>query len=353
MSSSLGTSELHPAEREAPRVDLDPVPSAALAQEGSDAQRPRDIGLWGLVQVVRRVTKRVREDNLKVVAGGVAFWAFLAIFPAMAAVMAIWGFFADPEGIDGLITRVGIPDEGAQLLSVRMRELADISERRLRLGAVVSLLLALWLANTGTRSIFQALNIAYNESERRGFLRLLGTSMAVTLGLMVAAVIAAAAVIGVPLLLGELGLGQEARWVVRWLRWPLLAVMMLLGLAVFYRVGPSRQDAKWQWISPGAVLAIVAWIGGSLAFSAYVENFGDYDRTYGSLGAAAILLLWFFITALVVLVGAELNAELEHQTREDSTVGEPAPMGERGAYHADNVADGAQLDPAQRRAQPR
>jgi len=318
-------------------------------EDGRDAERPSEIGRRGYWDIARRVKKRVAEDHLAIVAGGVAFWGFLAVFPGLAAGVALWGLVADPTGVEQLFTRLGLPEDAVNLLAHRALELAEISDNRLRWSAIASILIAVWVANWGTKSTFQALNVAYNEDEERGVIRLYATSLAMTAGIVIAFVVAAAAVIGIPALLGKFGLGYEARIAIRWLRWPTMAVLMLLGLAALYRFGPSRRDAKWRWLTPGAVVAMLMWVGGSLGFSAYVNHLADYDRTYGSLGAVAIMLLWFFITSFSFLLGAEINAEFEHQTRKDSTVGEQKPIGERGAYHADNVAKGPRLDPAQLR----
>jgi membrane protein len=189
------------------------------------------------------------------------------------------------------------------------------------------------------RSLIDALNVAYGEEERRGLVRRYGLTLVFTLGAVLAAVLAVGVVVALPSLLRLLGLDALARGAVAVLRWPLLAALVLAGLAVVYRYGPSREDAKWRWVTPGAALATAMWLLGSLGLSAYVENFGAFHETYGALGAVAILLLWFFLSAFVVLLGAEVNAEAERQTRKDSTTGEPQQMGDRGAFAADTLGE--------------
>ncbi len=303
--------------------------------------------LW---QIALRVRKRTEVDHLGIVAGGVAFWSFLALIPGLGAALAVWGLIVPPGFFEDSGFDLGLPEQGVALLSASTRELSSAPDTGLTWGLTLSLLIALWVANSGTRAIIEALNLAYNERERRSWLHRHGVSLALTLGIVAGFGVAAATVVGVPTLLGRLGLETDLRAAIRWLRWPLLVGLMLVALGVLYRFGPARRPASWRWLSPGAVTAALAWTLGSAGFSIYVEHFASYDEIYGSLGAVAITLLWLYITAFVVLLGAEINAEFEHQTRRDSTVGETRPLGEREAYHADNVAQGDELDEAQTRA---
>jgi membrane protein len=199
----------------------------------------------------------------------------------------------------------------------------------------------LWSAGKGTGAVITALNIAYDQEETRGFVRRKGLELLFTLGGIVFALLALGAVVALPLVLGKVGLGEEAALLVRWLRWPALAVLVMIGLAVLYHYGPSREKPRWRWVSWGAVIAAALWLLGSAGFSLYVSHLGKYGQTYGSLGAIVILLTWFYLSAYVVILGAELNAELERQTRKDTTEGAPRPMGERGAYAADTVGEPA------------
>jgi membrane protein len=199
-----------------------------------------------------------------------------------------------------------------------------------------SFALALWSANGGMKAIIDALNVVYDEDEKRGFIKLNAVSLAFTLGGLVAILAAIGLVVAAPIVLSMFGLGAFADLLLRFGRWPALAAMILLGLAVLYRFAPSRRSPQWKWISVGSVSATVIWLIGSAALSYYLANFAAYDATYGSLGAAIGLMIWMWMSTIVVLLGAELNSEIEHQTTKDSTTGRK-PMGRRGATMADTV----------------
>ena len=207
----------------------------------------------------------------------------------------------------------------------------------LSLGLGFSLLAALWSANKGMKALITALNIVYDEDERRRFLRLNLFALALTLFMVILGVIAIGAVVAVPILLSFLGLGSVAEALMQWLRWPLLAAVLLFALAVIYRYGPSRRRARWKWVSWGAVIAVLLWLVASGLFSFYVANFGAYNATYGSIGAVIIMLMWLFISAFVILLGAQVNAEMERQTAMDTTYRGEQPMGQRGAFVADHL----------------
>jgi membrane protein len=199
------------------------------------------------------------------------------------------------------------------------------------------LAISLWSANAGMKAMFDALNVAYDEDEKRGFIALNLQSLGFTLGALLFIVLAIVGVVAVPVVLNFVGLGKATEWIISLARWPALLAVVILGLAVLYRYGPSRDKAQWRWISPGSVLAGVVWVVGSMLFSWYVSNFGNYNETYGSLGAAIGFMTWIWISTTIVLLGGEINAELEHQTAKDTTVGAKAPIGTRGAKMADTV----------------
>jgi len=202
---------------------------------------------------------------------------------------------------------------------------------------IASLLLAIWSANGGMKAIIDALNVVNDEKEKRGFFILNAVSLAFTVGAVLATLTAIGFVVVVPILLSMVGLSSSTDSLIRIGRWPALAIMLLLGLAILYQFAPSRRPPKWRWISIGSAVATVTWIIGSGLLSFYLANFGHYDATYGSLGAAIALMIWMWMSTIVVLFGAELNAEIEHQTAEDSTVGAPKPIGSRGAVMADTI----------------
>lgn len=308
--------------------------------DGMEMARPRQFAAGDWKRVGQRVKVDVNRDHLSVVAAGVAFYAFFSLFPALAALVAVYGLVADPSDVQRLVQSMQgvLPQEVAGIVSNQLQQVASGGGSQLGWGVAAGFLIALWSANKGTKSLITALNIAYEEEEKRGFIKLNAVSLLLTLGAVIGVIIAVAGVVAVPALLGSFGLPDALGTTINWLRWPLLALLMAVGLGVFYRVAPSRRGAQWQWLSTGSVTATLLWLIASGLFSWYVSNFGSYNETYGSMAAIAILLMWFFISAFVVLLGAELNGEMEHQTRHDSTVGPDRPRGERGAAMADRVA---------------
>lgn len=308
---------------------------------GAEAARPGEIPRSGWWSVLKRVFGNVGEDNVSLVAAGVAFYALLALFPGLAALVSLFGLVADPQQVETQLQAVSdvLPDAVWQIINNQLTTVAGASSDSLTLAAVISLLIALFGATRGTRAAMIAMNIAYNEEERRGFIGFNLAAIGLTLLFVLMAILALLAVIVIPAVLGFLGVGGFLAWLISIARWVVLAGAVILALAVLYRLGPSRRGARWVWLSWGATLAAVSWLIASILFSVYVSNFANYNATYGSFGAVVILLFWFYITAYVIILGAELNAELEHQTALDSTVGEDRPMGERGAYFADRVAE--------------
>ncbi|HEV7367996.1 YihY/virulence factor BrkB family protein [Arenibaculum sp.] len=308
------------------------------AGRGRDAASPSEIPKQGWRDILLRVKDEQSKDNMSIVAAGVAFYFLLALFPALAAMVSIWGLVADPARLASEVQAMSgvLPEQARTIISDQLQQLAGAGGR-LGFWAAVSILIALWSASQGTKALMTAFNIAYEEEEKRGFLRYYGTALLLTLGMILFVPVVLALIAAVPAIIGSLGLGETVEWVLRLARWPLLAVLVMAALAVLYRYAPSRDEPRWEWVSWGAGFATVVWLLGSIAFSVYVSNFGSFNETYGSFGAIIILLLWFNLTAFVVLLGAELNSEMEHQTARDTTVGSHQPMGSRGAHMADTV----------------
>jgi membrane protein len=306
---------------------------------GREAETPSKLGSRGWKEVLRRVRSESTRDHLSMIAGGVAYYWFLALFPALAAVISVYGLVADPESAAAQIESLAssAPGDVQKLLTEQVQRLTG-ADSALSWGLVLTLLLTLWSANKGMKGLLSALNVAYDEPDDTRFVAGNAKSFLLTVLSIVGVVLLLAVLVGLPLLLGFIGLGPVAELAIRVLRWPLVAALLLIGLAVIYRFGPNRKSAKWRWVSPGSVAATLLWLAASFAFAIYASNFGNYNAAYGSLGAVAMLLLWLYLSAYVVLLGAELNAEAEHQTRKDSTSGPPREMGERGAYAADNLA---------------
>lgn len=320
-------------------------------ERGSGAKKPREIPSGGWRDILRRVNTRLGKDHISIVAAGVAFYGMLAIFPALAALVSIYALIADPADIQNQMAALKgvVPEEVHGILTRQLQQIAGRSGGALGIGALVAILAALWSAAKGTKALIIALNIAYGEEEGRGFIRLNAVALLLTLAAVLSMIVSLGLIAALPALLGNLGLPEPWRSAVSLARWPLLALLVAVGLAVVYRFGPDRDQPQWRWVSWGAVSATVLWLIGSVLFSIYVANFGEYNETYGSLAAVVILLLWLFLTAYVILLGAEFNAETEHQTGRDTTRGGPRPMGERGARVADTVPEGEQS----RRGQPK
>jgi membrane protein len=311
---------------------------------GRDAERPSEIPSRGWFAILKRVKAEVKQDNATLLAAGVAFYAMLAIFPAIIAVVTVYGMVADPAQVESQVGELAksLPSGAGQLLTEQLKNVTSAGRQSLSIGLVVSLLAVLWSVSGGVQGLIKGLNLVYDEKESRGFVKLRGLSLVLSLGAIVTAVVAIALVAVFPAVVGDLGLGKTGELAASIARWVVLAVLVLLAIAVLYRYAPDRASPRWRWVSGGAVVALVLWLLGSIGFSWYVENFGKYNQTYGALASVIILLLWLFLSAFVVLLGAELDAETERQTTRDTTTGPERPMGERDAEVADTVGESPQ-----------
>jgi membrane protein len=314
------------------------MPSTST-DRGRQSTTPSDIPQRGWKDILLRTWDELGGDHVSLIAAGIAFYGLLAIFPAIAAAIALWGLVFDPQDLERQVSAVSaaLPPEAATILTDQVRKVAAAAGAGLSFAAIGGLLLALYSSSKGITSLIEGLNVIYDEPEKRGFIKFYLVALGLTLALMVMGLVSLALIALLPALIGSLGLGGFAQTLVVWLRWPLLALLAIVSLAVLYRFGPSRDAPRWRWVSWGAVVATVVWIAGSMLFSIYVRNFAGYNETYGSLGAVVILLMWLWLSAYIVLMGAELNSEMEHQTERDTTRGPDEPMGERGAHVADTV----------------
>jgi membrane protein len=306
---------------------------------GREATSPWQIPWAGWKDILWRTYQQLNEDRLLAVAAGVVFYGLLALFPAITAFVSFYGLFAQGATIGQHLSLIaGVVPEGAfGIIEEQINRIVSKGDVKLSFGFVFGLGLALWSANAGMKAIIDALNVVYDEKEERSFIKLNLVSLALTLGAIVALLLAIGAVVVFPLVLARFGLGSMSETLIAILRWPALLVLVLLGLAILYRFGPSRREPRWQWASVGSLFAAIAWLAGSALFSWYLGKFAHYDETYGSLGAAIGLMMWMWLSVIVILFGAELNAEIEHQTARDSTIGGEKPLGARGAAMADTV----------------
>jgi membrane protein len=307
---------------------------------GRNADEPTRIPWRGWKDILWRTYEQISADRLMLISAGVVFYAMLATVPAITALVSMYGLFAKASTINAQLEFLSaiMPATSYALISDQVVRIANNSDGKLTFAFVLGLGIALWSANAGIKAIFDSLNVVYDEDEKRGIVALNLVSLTFTAGAIVALLLALGAVVVLPLVLAFAGFTAERyAGLLPLLRWPALFVLMIFGLAVLYRFGPSRRRAKWRWLSVGSVFAALAWIAVSLAFSWYLSKFADYNATYGSLGAVIGLMMWMWISTLVILVGAELNSEIEHQTARDSTVGTEKPLGVRGAVMADTV----------------
>ncbi len=306
---------------------------------GRAADKPQQIPAKGWKDIAVRVKDSLRDDQVSLLAAGVAFFTLMALAPALAAVVSIYGLVTTPAEASEQIAdfTTALPAQARPLVADQLKTVAAGKPSGLGLALVVSVLLSLWTASAGMKQLIEAVNVAYDESETRKFFRLRGLAILLTLGMIVLFVAVLGLLAVVPAVLS--GAGQT---VANILRWPLLAVLMAGALAVLYRYAPDRDQAKIRWVTWGAGIATLLWVIGSVLFTIYVSNFGKYNETYGSLGAVVVLLLWLYLSAFIVLLGAEINAEMELQTAKDTTKGPERPMGRRDAYAADKVGPSAE-----------
>ncbi len=307
------------------------------ATRGQMARRPAEIPRRGWKDILLRIKDEVVSDHVSVVSAGVAFFGLLAIFPAVAALISIAGYVLDPENVVSRLESAlaVLPENAAAIIRDQLVAVTGGDETATGFAALIGLALALYGATKGMMTLMEGMNIAYDESEKRGFLALYATGIALTLFLIFGLLVTFGVMIVVPALLAFVGLPERIAAAINWLQWPLLAVLTVFGLAVLYRFGPSRENPRWRWVSPGAIVATVMWLVGTVAFSIYAQNFGSYNETYGTLGGVIVLLTWLWLSSFIVLLGAELNSEMEHQTRRDTTTGPEEAMGHRGAVKAD------------------
>ena len=313
---------------------------SGLARRGRSADRPTQIDRRGWRDILIRTKNEAVADHVSMIGAGVAFYGLLALFPAIAATLSIWGLAFDSQQLEQQIETLAqfLPEQAAGLVRQQVNQVTN-HLGGLSIAAMGGIGLALYSASKGIKALIEGLNITYDEEEKRGFIKLNLVAFALTLMSIVALLVAIGLVIVVPALLGHLGQGPILQTAISLVRWPILIVGAMIMLALLYRFGPSRENPKWRWVTWGAAIATLIWVAVSIGFSIYVNNFSTYNRTYGSIGAVIILLTWLWLSACLALLGAEINAEMEHQTKHDSTTGRPRRLGERGAHVADDVGE--------------
>jgi membrane protein len=308
---------------------------------GRVASSPTEIPAKGWKDIVWRSYEEMNKDRILAVAAGVTYFGLLALFPAITALVSMYGLFADAATINDHLTAMSgfLPGGALDVIGDQVKRITAQGEGTLGFAFFFGLALSLWSANAGMKALFDALNVAYDEEEKRGFFALNLASLTFTLGAIAFVLLAVGGIVVIPIVLNFIGLGPVVEWILWLARWPALLIVIITGLAVLYRYGPSRDKAEWRWITPGSIFAALVWIVASMLFSWYVSNFANYNETYGSLGAVIGFMTWMWLSTTIVLVGAEVNAEIEHQTKKDTTAGPAQPLGERGAEMADTVGE--------------
>lgn len=306
---------------------------------GYGASSPGEIPVRGWWSIIKRVFKSSSKDNLTFVAAGVAFYALLAIFPAIAALVSVYAYFSSPAEITAHLSQfiTLIPPSTRDIILQQVTAVSEKSQATLSFSAISTLILALWSSSKGSQALITACNITYHEQNKRQFLIALLIRFVFSVGAIMVAVIALLIIGILPVVLNLVGLTQGVDLVIQLISWPFLAMVFNIALAALYRYGPHRREAKWCWVIPGSLLATFLWIIASLGFSFYVAQFASYNETYGSLGGVVIMLMWLYLSAYIIIFGAAFNASIEQQTLCDSTKGDDSELGERGAYVADTL----------------
>ena len=315
---------------------------AAPDDRGRAADSPTQVPAKGWKDVLARVRAESKDDHVTLLGAGVAFYGMLALIPGLIALLSLYGLVAETSTVERQVNDAlsGAPEEVQAVMSAQMSDIAANSSGRALLAIVIGTVAALWSASAGIGHLMAAINIAYDERETRSFTRRRGVALLLTLGTVVFVALSFTLVAWLPTVLDELP--GPTKLMINIARWVVLAPGAMLGLAIVYRLAPDRDDPKWRWATPGAILAAVVWLIGSIALSVYSANIGKFNETYGSLGAVVVLMIWLLIGGIGIIFGAELNAELERQTTQDSTHGAPQPMGSREAYAADTLGPTAE-----------
>jgi membrane protein len=317
----------------------DPAPTQQ-DRHGQHADSPTQLPPRGWRDVGKRVFQRISADRAMLIAAGVTYYMLMALVPALVVFVSLYGLISDPAKVESQMSLLSgiMPPGGLSILNDQLTRLTTTGAPTLSITLLASLAVSLWSAAAGMRALFDAMNIAYHEEEKRNFFVLSAMGLGFTLAVLIAAIVFLTVVVFVPAVLQFIPLPAGSAWLVRVASYALMIVLLLVGISMLYRWGPSREQAKWRWLTPGAALAVFAIALASVLFSWYTANFSNYNATYGSLGALIGLLTWIWLSVTIVIVGAEVDAELEHQTFRDSTTGTPLPLGARGAYMADHVA---------------
>ncbi|MBR1169000.1 YihY/virulence factor BrkB family protein [Bradyrhizobium liaoningense] len=306
---------------------------------GRQATSPSKIPAKGWKDILFRVLSNITKHRVLTLAAGMTYYSILAVFPAIAALVAIYGLFSDPMSIGKHLDQLGgfLPGGALVIVKEQLTRVASKGSNTLGITFLIGLATSLWSANAAMKSLFDTLNIIYGEDEKRGFFKLNAVSLGFTVAGIVFMMAALGCIVAVPVMLKYVGLSNTGDLLLRIGRWPTMFLLLSLALALIYRYGPSREADQWRWVTWGSAIAALLWLAVSGLFSWYAASFGKFNETYGSLGAVIGFMTWLWISAIVILLGAEIDAEMEHQTARDTTTGPPTKIGARGARVADTV----------------
>lgn len=325
--------------RKSPAYIEDALAQGDKEDRGRDANSPSEIPAKGWKDILLRVYDNISKHRILALAAGMTYYSILAIFPAIAALVAVYGLFFDPMTISKHLDQLGgfLPGGALDVAREQLTRVASKGSNTLGITFLIGLATSLWSSNAAMKSLFDTLNIVHGENEKRGFLRLNAVSLSFTIGGILFIVAALGSIVAIPVLLKYVGLSNTSDLLLRIGRWPAMFTVLTLALALIYRYGPSREAAQWRWVTWGSAIAALLWLAVSGLFSWYAASFGKFNETYGSLGAIIGFMTWLWISAIVVLLGAEIDAEMEHQTARDTTTGPPSRIGARGARVADTI----------------
>jgi membrane protein len=308
-------------------------------ERGRQATRPGEVAPRGWLDVLKRTRRGIRDTHASIIAAGVAFYAFLALVPALIALVIVYGLVADPADVKDQIGSFAsaAPRDAQRLLTNQLTSITRSAGGAAGIGALIAIAGAVWSASSGMAALNTGLTVVNHETETRGFMKRRLFALVLTIFAVIGILLMLALVVALPSVLQAIDVGDIGKVAIGVARWVLLAAVLLSGLGVIFRYGPQRRRPRWRWVTPGAIVAVVVGLAASVGFSIYVTLMGNYNKTYGALGAIIVLLLWLYLMAFAVLFGAAMNAELERQTERDTTPGDERPMGERGAYAADTI----------------
>lgn len=323
--------------------DHEPRKEKSTADRGRNADEPSEIPAAGWKDTLFRVKKDISDDKVSMLAASMSYYALLACVPALTSLVLLYAWFSNPTEISRHLAEISrfLPKEAEEIIRNQLMTLSSKAPTTLGLSAIGTLLFSLWSASKGSTSVIEAMNIIYGEKECRGFVKRTLMALGFTLLGTLLSLVAIVVVVAMPAITGAFNFGPMFETLGTVAGWVVLLLIFSFYLSTLYRFGPCRQKAKWQWVSRGSLIASVLWAATSLLFSWYASNFADFNKTYGSLGAVVVLMTWFWISSYIILLGGEINSELERQTTKDTTTGKPKPLGARDAYAADSVGPSA------------